>query len=238
MRSPLGCENGGGDWPGAPSASRRPTPPHPRACALPDCSRGEDGKPIYEDGTVGEAPKATSATADQNEDDDGAWEESFGGHRDSKPHGPTAVAMDVRFPGVQHVFGIPEHAAAFNLKSTDGSAGAFSEPYRLYNLDVFEYELDEPMALYGSIPFLVGHSHTHTAAAFWLNPSETFVDVSVRGLGPLAPGMPAPPPLTARPTPSAMGRAPHPTGSARAGWWTCSSSPAPRRAMSTRSTRH
>ena len=28
------------------------------------------------------------------------------------------------------------------------------DPYRLYNLDVFEYELDNPMALYGSIPFM------------------------------------------------------------------------------------
>jgi hypothetical protein len=39
------------------------------------------------------------------------------------------------------------------LKPTIGKAGdsdkseAYSDPYRLYNLDVFEYELDEPMAL-------------------------------------------------------------------------------------------
>jgi len=32
-----------------------------------------------------------------------------------------------------------------------------SEPYRLYNLDVFEYELDSRMALYGSIPVLIAH---------------------------------------------------------------------------------
>ena len=32
-----------------------------------------------------------------------------------------------------------------------------SEPYRLYNLDVFEYELDSRMALYGSIPVMVAH---------------------------------------------------------------------------------
>ena len=32
-----------------------------------------------------------------------------------------------------------------------------SEPYRLYNLDVFEYELDSRMALYGSIPVMIAH---------------------------------------------------------------------------------
>ena len=32
-----------------------------------------------------------------------------------------------------------------------------SDPYRLYNLDVFEYELNNPMALYGSIPYMVSH---------------------------------------------------------------------------------
>ena len=32
-----------------------------------------------------------------------------------------------------------------------------TDPYRLYNLDVFEYELNNPMALYGSIPFMIAH---------------------------------------------------------------------------------
>ena len=32
-----------------------------------------------------------------------------------------------------------------------------TDPYRLYNLDVFEYELDNPMALYGSVPFMIAH---------------------------------------------------------------------------------
>ena len=31
------------------------------------------------------------------------------------------------------------------------------DPYRLYNLDVFEYELNSGMALYGSIPVLIAH---------------------------------------------------------------------------------
>ena len=31
------------------------------------------------------------------------------------------------------------------------------DPYRLYNLDVFEYELHNKMALYGSIPVMLAH---------------------------------------------------------------------------------
>ena len=32
-----------------------------------------------------------------------------------------------------------------------------TDPYRLYNLDVFEYEVNTNMALYGSIPFMLAH---------------------------------------------------------------------------------
>ena len=32
-----------------------------------------------------------------------------------------------------------------------------TDPYRLYNLDVFEYELYNTMALYGSIPYMLAH---------------------------------------------------------------------------------
>jgi alpha 1,3-glucosidase len=34
------------------------------------------------------------------------------------------------------------------------------------------------MALYGAVPFLFGHSRVGYSAAFWLNPSETWVDVT------------------------------------------------------------
>ena len=71
--------------------------------------------------------------------------------------GPMSVGVDVTFADYSHVYGIPEHASSLSLKTTDGSSGGYSEPYRLYNLDVFEYELNEPMALYGSIPFMVAH---------------------------------------------------------------------------------
>jgi len=90
--------------------------------------------------------------------------------------------MDVTFVDYEHVYGIPEHASSFALKTTSGEDGGYSEPYRLYNLDVFEYELDTPASLYGSIPFMYAHKRTSEgssdAAILWLNAAETWIDIS------------------------------------------------------------
>ncbi|KAI9204856.1 glycosyl hydrolases family 31-domain-containing protein [Polychytrium aggregatum] len=103
------------------------------------------------------------------------WAEQFGSHHDSKPHGPTSIGLDISFPGSKHVYGIPEHATSFALKPTRGEISG--EPYRLYNFDVFEYELNSPMALYGSIPFMLSHKKGQTVGVFWQNPSEMWIDV-------------------------------------------------------------
>lgn len=109
----------------------------------------------------------------QTEDDDpGSWEENFKSHHDSKPNGPEAIALDFTFPQADILFGIPEHADSFALKTTTSG-----EPYRLYNLDVFEYELDNGMALYGSVPVIYGHGAERTSGVFWMNSAETWVDV-------------------------------------------------------------
>ena len=117
-------------------------------------------------------------------DEAGMWDESFGGHSDTKRYGPASVAADFSFPRAKHVFGIPEHASSFSLRSTYGAAsGDYNEPFRLYNLDVFEYELNEPMALYGAVPFLIAHHSTATTGLLWLNSAETFIDVSDSSTG-------------------------------------------------------
>lgn len=54
----------------------------------------------------------------KGEDESTWWDESFGGNTDSKPRGPEAVALDISFPGYEHVFGIPEHATRLSLKTT------------------------------------------------------------------------------------------------------------------------
>nr|ATU82887.1 secreted Glucosidase-like protein [Pristhesancus plagipennis] len=110
---------------------------------------------------------------DPNEDP-GTWEENFKSHHDNKPHGPTAVAMDFIFPDAKYAYGLPEHADSLALKSTTKG-----EPYRFYNLDVFEYEVDSPMAIYAAIPVLFAHSEERTTGLFWLNPTETWVDITV-----------------------------------------------------------
>lgn len=106
------------------------------------------------------------------DEDPGAWEENFKSHHDSKPYGPEAIALDFSFPQANILFGIPEHADSFSLRTTVGS-----EPYRLYNLDVFEYELDNGMALYGAVPVIYGHGPEKTVGVYWQNAAETWVDI-------------------------------------------------------------
>uniref|UniRef100_A0A8C6TYH7 Glucosidase, alpha; neutral C n=1 Tax=Neogobius melanostomus TaxID=47308 RepID=A0A8C6TYH7_9GOBI len=82
-----------------------------------------------------------------------------------------SVGADLRFHGFSHVYGLPEHADPLQLRDTREG-----EPYRLYNLDVFAYDLKSPFGLYGSVPFVLAHSSNRTLGVFWLNASETFGD--------------------------------------------------------------
>ena len=130
----------------------------------------ESGHAIYEDGTIeGEtapaepaseaevavdgttAPESASDPASgssedsEKEDETGYWEETFGGKTDSKPFGPQSVGADMTFHAIEGLFGIPQHSSSFRLKST--VSGDYSEPFRLFNLDVFEFATDSPAAL-------------------------------------------------------------------------------------------
>ncbi|XP_041985617.1 neutral alpha-glucosidase AB [Aricia agestis] len=107
----------------------------------------------------------------EGEDED-AGGENFKGHHDSKPRGNEALSIDIAFPEAEQIYGIPEHTDNFYLKTTTGG-----EPYRLYNLDVFEFELDSRMALYGAVPVLYSHGPKRSAGVFWHNSAETWVDV-------------------------------------------------------------
>lgn len=108
------------------------------------------------------------------------WEETFRSHKDTRPHGPQSISFDVSFHGAKHVYGIPEHATSFSLKPTRGP-GIESEPYRLFNLDVFEYVHESPFGLYGSVPFMLSHSSEQTTGFFWLNSAEMLIDVMASG---------------------------------------------------------
>ncbi|CAL1285603.1 unnamed protein product [Larinioides sclopetarius] len=134
------------------------------------------GKPEGEGEEQNEMQQQPTLSQDEEQFKETLWEETFKGHTDTKPNGPASVGMDFSFVGFEHVYGIPEHADEFPLRTTKFSRGA-SDPYRLFNLDVFEYELNNPMALYASIPFMVAHSETNTLGLFWLNAAETWVDI-------------------------------------------------------------
>jgi alpha-glucosidase (family GH31 glycosyl hydrolase) len=71
-----------------------------------------------------------------------------------------------------NLFGLPERAAEFKLNFTDTQG-----PYRLWTQDMFDHPWGSLWPLYASIPYLVGHAASQTAAIAWLNSAETFVDL-------------------------------------------------------------
>lgn len=119
-------------------------------------------------------PAEGQATADIGpfELDEGLWEDTFDSKTDRKVRGPESVALDVSFIGYGHVYGIPEHADSLSLRDTKGK-----EPYRLFNVDIFEYETNSPMAMYGSIPFMTAQKKTGAAGVFWMNSADTYIDI-------------------------------------------------------------
>uniref|UniRef100_A0AAR2JHA8 Glycoside hydrolase family 31 N-terminal domain-containing protein n=1 Tax=Pygocentrus nattereri TaxID=42514 RepID=A0AAR2JHA8_PYGNA len=130
-------------------------------------------KPRYKvvDVLVGE-PRCDSLISQDEEDPLGLWQENFKQFRDIKANGPSSVGIDLSLHGFTNVYGLPEHADSLRLKDTSGS-----EPYRLYNLDVFGYKINRRLGLYGSVPLLVAHKPDRTLGVFWLNASETLVDL-------------------------------------------------------------
>jgi mannosyl-oligosaccharide alpha-1,3-glucosidase len=159
----------------------------------------EDGLAIYADGTreerkevkvesIDDVPSQGRQLLESNQgfqpDTEGLWEEKFNEFTDTKPYGPMSVGMDISFPSSSFLYGLPEHASSTKLLSTVGANSHYKEPYRLYNLDVFEYELDETMALYGEVPLIVNqNAKAGTTGVFWFNPTETFVDIDIQDSG-------------------------------------------------------
>lgn len=110
----------------------------------------------------------------QLESDFDMFHDSFGDSKgDTLPLGPESVAVDVLFQGFEHIYGIPEHADSFSLRNTAGS-----EPYRLFNVDIFEYDTNSRMPMYGAIPLMVGVKPDTSVGVFWINSADTFVDIT------------------------------------------------------------
>jgi len=133
--------------------------------------------------TEGETQAVLSETVNprawfEGESEDALWEESFSSWTDSKPKGPESLSLDITFPNHGVAYGIPQHATNLALPSTTGSNPKYTDPYRLYNLDVFEHLDSSPLGLYGSIPLMHAHSEDSTVAVFHVVGSETWIDVS------------------------------------------------------------
>ncbi|KAG8955645.1 hypothetical protein FRC04_007636 [Tulasnella sp. 424] len=149
----------------------------------PPADKTEEEAPAPEEAAdqkvIEEPKKPVKASAwFEGEEEDGYWEETFKTWTDSKPKGPESISLDVTFPGHQHVYGIPQHAAPLSLPATTGPDSFFDDPYRLWNLDVFEHEASSTMSLYGSIPLMHAHSDKSTVGIFNAVASETWIDVS------------------------------------------------------------
>ncbi|KAJ6775116.1 ALPHA-GLUCOSIDASE [Salix purpurea] len=115
----------------------------------------------------------------EGEEDGENWEERFRGHTDTRPYGPQSISFDVSFYSAEFVSGIPERAMSLALKPTRGPGVEKDvEPYRLFNLDVFEYLSESPFGLYGSLPLMISHGKEgRSAGFFWLNAAEMQIDV-------------------------------------------------------------
>lgn len=98
---------------------------------------------------------------------------------DRLPIGPESIGLDFKFKNFQNVFGIPEHADKLNLKDTTHN----SIPYRLYNVDIFEYETESTMPMYGSIPFMLATKPELSMGLFWINSADTFIDIDKTNFG-------------------------------------------------------
>jgi len=132
----------------------------------------------------------------EGDTEDALWEETFSTWTDSKPKGkmkflnvvfslftmyivgPESLSLDIDFPNHGSVYGIPQHATRLSLPTTAGSDPTYTDPYRLFNSDVFEYLAWSPVSVYGSIPLMHAHSTDSTVAVFHVVGSDTWIDVS------------------------------------------------------------
>ena len=142
--------------------------------------RNETTATIHYDPFIVEVKSAGKAVvtinADQNlifeHHNETAIEETYGEYTDNI-QGPTAVGIDFTFPYSNFsISGLSEHPTNMNIEDT------INEPIRLYNTDGYEYKSGTNIHLYGSIPFLIGHNSEMTTGIYWINPSDTFINIS------------------------------------------------------------
>lgn len=190
--TPTAEESTGGE---AVAADASPTPAS--ESALDTVSVGDDASDLSaeeraEEAALQASPQASAGAETASPppiDDtgcDGCGSVTFQSHTDPQPRGAQAVTADIFFPGATSLHGLPGRTLPLSLPVSVSPSlvapdvSAVTEPVRLYNLDVFEYELDKPLGLYGAIPLVYARSAAtgRTVGALWLNAAETFVDIA------------------------------------------------------------
>ncbi|XP_077178869.1 neutral alpha-glucosidase C isoform X2 [Paroedura picta] len=131
--------------------------------------------PQIRESTLQKKACGSADSSEESQEDLGLWEEKFGNFLDIKANGPSSVGLDFSLHGYEHVYGIPQHAETLLLKNTSDN-----NVYRLYNLDVFGYKIHSKMGIYGSVPLLLAHKQDRTIGVFWLNSSETLVEIATK----------------------------------------------------------
>ncbi|CDW88377.1 neutral alpha-glucosidase ab [Stylonychia lemnae] len=72
----------------------------------------------------------------------------------------------------EYLFGLPERSQKFLLKTTEET-----DPYRLFNSDIFPHKEWSDKGLYSSIPYIQGHHEDYDLAILYYNSAETWVDI-------------------------------------------------------------
>jgi alpha 1,3-glucosidase len=114
--------------------------------------------------------------------------EMFDGKVEKFPMGPRAISLDFEVAYDAEFAGIPERTSTdghINLDNTldinfDNDTDILKDPYRLFNLDVTEYQTNNSyLGLYGSIPYLMSYSNKFegNVGIYWINSAETWVDL-------------------------------------------------------------
>ncbi|KAH9589355.1 Glycoside hydrolase family 31 [Trypanosoma melophagium] len=80
-------------------------------------------------------------------------------------------SVNLTFPSARRLYGIPEHATDLSLHE--------NMTYVMYNTDAFQYQINNPQALYGTVPFILAHSVKSSTGVLFLNSAEMKVDVQL-----------------------------------------------------------
>ncbi|CAH1168250.1 unnamed protein product [Phyllotreta striolata] len=141
-------------------------------------------KTMYENGSVTILPDDSkySHSVNINPDpfqikffyDDGMLESVFHGEELIFQKDTQAFVFRFQFTDATTLHGLHHHTLGLDLPDTKASK---MDPIRLRNSDIGGYEPNSPMAMYGAVPLVYGHTGVYTSGVFLHNAAEQWVDI-------------------------------------------------------------